>query len=263
MPISIFMEFEIDSPTVLLPAISGVYKLIFSNGYFYFGSTQDLRDKISHYISDIKSNRKLTKNIWVAIRSSESMKIEIIAICYSKQESLQIEDRYIKLFLGNPLLLNRSPSAYSSKGLVQTEEEKQKMRDVMTAEIRERASQLMKGNNYSAYLKKKVAKFDLDGNLIEIYPSITQAAKEIPCQIKGLRDHLKGFGNTLKGCLFRYVNKNGTVKARPETYPDPRKKGRKRVGLINGSSKKAFENKMNSLIERHGNNISNGQECPI
>lgn len=249
------MEFKVESPSVLLPKISGTYKLCFSNGDFYFGSTQDLRDKIQNYESDIKWNKKLTKNIWSAIKSSEWMKIEILALCYNKQEALKIEDRYIKIFFGNPHLLNRSPSAYSSKGLKRTEEEIKKQKESVTPEMRAYLSKLNTGNCNSAHLRKPVAKLDLEGNLIETYPSLTHAAMAVNSHTANLRRYLYGYGITWKGFLFRFVDESGNIKERPYK-PYPKKRGRKKgcsgpnnSGLINGGSKKAFENRMKVVSE--------------
>lgn len=52
------------------------------------------------------------------------------------------------------------------------------------------------------YNPRKIGKYDLDGNLIEIFESITQARKEYPNCIKVL----KGYMNKCKGFVFKYID---------------------------------------------------------
>lgn len=241
-------EFKIEAPSVLLPKLSGVYKLIFPKGEFYYGSTMDLRNKFSDYESAIRNGAKLTAGMWKAIRANDSMKIEIVAICYNKQEALAIEDKYIKLFFGNPLLINRSPSAYSSKGLKRTQEENQRQKEMITDETRAKLRERMIGNNLSAYLRKKVAQFDKSGNMIEVHPSITAAAKNTGVNENNMRRYLNGEGITYKGFIFNLIDNQGNIIER-QVKPWKKRKGQIKSGLINGQTKALVEKRFNIIQE--------------
>lgn len=60
-------------------------------------------------------------------------------------------------------------------------------------------------------ISRKVAQYDLNGNLINVFPSITEASKNTGCRIGAIQQVCCGHTYTLKGYIWRYDNEVDTV----------------------------------------------------
>lgn len=107
---------------------AGVYKITFDNGTFYIGSTSNFRVRIGVFKSEIRDGYAHNKRMKKSISESDTATFEVICICPDAESVKTKEDFYIKQNCDNPMMLNRSHSAFSNKGCRWTEEEKTKMK---------------------------------------------------------------------------------------------------------------------------------------
>lgn len=87
---------------------SKIYKLICSDGYYYYGSTiQSLKDRFQHHKG---SSKKMTSKLYTHIRniSWENVKIECVeeVSCNNRKELREVENKYILESKNDPLCLN-------------------------------------------------------------------------------------------------------------------------------------------------------------
>lgn len=96
-----------------------VYVLMFPDGSFYIGSTSNFRGRLSGYRSAFKNSignvNKLVAKKWNEFKSAT---FQIVERVENSEDLRHKEDVYIKASVGNPLLLNRSKSAFNNSGMV-------------------------------------------------------------------------------------------------------------------------------------------------
>jgi hypothetical protein len=145
---------------------SGVYKITFDNQWFYIGSSKNLRTRFIAWRTMLSHKKWLKsiniKRIWNDVYV---VKIEIIRLCLPQKRHL-FETQYIQENWDNPLLLNRCPKGDTNTGMRPYIGYKKPIKKVRPK---------------SDYVPvcKKVALFENNGQLIKIFPSRTQAAKEL------------------------------------------------------------------------------------
>lgn len=111
----------------VLPRMGGVYKLLFSNGTFYIGSTADFMIRIGVFKTEMRKGYTHNKRMKDAIYESDSVNFVIV----ESAEGIDLkkrEDFYLKQEAGNPQMLNRSLSAFSNKGILWSKEERELMK---------------------------------------------------------------------------------------------------------------------------------------
>jgi hypothetical protein len=115
MPILIFME--IISPVLKRKEnFPAVYKITFSDKWFYIGSSANVKRRFGRWRTCIKNDKHLPKNIrtilsQVSVVSFEVVKIVIDLKLLRDEETLCIQENW-----DNPLLLNRCPEGGNTKG---------------------------------------------------------------------------------------------------------------------------------------------------
>lgn len=193
----------------------GVYKISFDNNYFYIGSSSLLRHRLSQWKMRIRKNTVKNKNIKSILSISEYVSFEIIEEIGNKNKLKEREDFYIKKYWGQPLFLNRCPSAFNNAGLKLTKGEKA---DLLKNHLKAKHHIYTESDrikNIERSIKngvcKQVAKFDLDGNLICTHYSINDAAKSIGVRAKVITLLFKGEQITTKGHIFKRIDSNGNI----------------------------------------------------
>lgn len=96
-----------------------IYKLVFPDGSFYVGSTTNFRQRMSGYKSAFK-NSIGTVNMLIAnkARQFNTATFNILLKVPIEVNLRKAEDDCIKINATNPLLLNRSRSAFNNSGMV-------------------------------------------------------------------------------------------------------------------------------------------------
>lgn len=176
---------------------SGVYRISFDGGWFYIGSSVNLRMRFHAWKFSISHGVPKNKNVKLMIPHSTSIKFEIIKECINVRE---MEDDLIKLNWDNPLLLNRCPNSDNNIGrrlpIGQKKQEKIKKPPLVF---------------------KKVAQFTMDDKFIRIFNSRNSAAKEIKIKTNKITEQIEGKRKTVKGFKFKYVDEQGVI-VEPKKY---------------------------------------------
>lgn len=174
----------------------GVYKMIFDNADFYIGGSVKLRSRLSEWKFRIRDGKPKNKNILALLKKCKQVTFEILEFVTEKSEVKIREDFHLKQNWGSTLLLNRCPSAFDNSGLKLTEEESANLiknlrnarKHIYTIE------EIQKRREFAVDmgLGQKVGKFSVDDVLIEIYPSISEAARSNNTTSKTLQHFFKG-----------------------------------------------------------------------
>jgi len=94
-----------------------IYKITFSDGCFYIGSTNNLSERISNYKSKFNKSigavNKLLGKKWLEFNKCRFDILEITI----KQNLLELEQVYIDKYHKDLLCLNRSKSSKSNSGM--------------------------------------------------------------------------------------------------------------------------------------------------
>lgn len=116
---------ELIKPSINNINRSCVYKMTINQSSFYIGSTTNLIRRITQFKHSLKnkSNRYLNKNICKIIDEFSIVEFSILEIVRDAELLRHREDYQIKKNWGNPLLLNRSSSAFGNKGVKLTQDE--------------------------------------------------------------------------------------------------------------------------------------------
>jgi len=122
--------------------------------------------------------------------------VEFIIIKRCKSKFKSVEDLHIKNNIGNPLMVNRSYSAYNG-GCKRTPEQYKRKIDSIT-------------------YKKKVAQLSKSGEVINIFESITEAVKATG--VINVSWATSKLGRSSGGFLFRKVSENGDLIIPPSKW---------------------------------------------
>lgn len=114
---------------------SGIYKLEWTNGYFYIGQSANLKNRWSTHRSSFKSG-KMQKhqpklyNVWLKHGEPTFHILELHLSCQLNDA----EQRHITAHWGHPLFCNTSPSSRNTRGVKRTKPSWNKGISTMTAE---------------------------------------------------------------------------------------------------------------------------------
>ena len=103
-----------------------VYKLEFSDGSVYVGSTKNYKKRIWVYRGNFSSMVFEVKNLALAAERSDSCRICVIEKC-NECDRVTCEAKVISEFIGCENILNRGMYAENNKSIVWSKEEKKKI----------------------------------------------------------------------------------------------------------------------------------------
>lgn len=113
-------------PIVIMPPLhqyykGGVYKLLYDEKYFYFGSSKNLYTRITSWAGKCKLPYPIYQNhkLRTLVSNFEKLEIFIIELC-DPDMLKEREDFHIKSNFGSDLCLNVSPTAYGNLGTKRT-----------------------------------------------------------------------------------------------------------------------------------------------
>lgn len=182
--------------------VAGVYRVRFSTGHFYIGSSLNLKNRFIQWQTRLRNGVRKNIDMLVAFEKSKTVEFDVIEIVDNVDNLLLREDFFIKLFIGIDKCLNKSTSAFKSENVVQSEHR-----------LRSKMSQ-------------PVVKINPDGDIVERYGSILEAAKRNGTNPKSISFLFKRYGRKYKGFVYRKVGADGTIitppviprKSRPKGY---------------------------------------------
>lgn len=169
--------------------IACVYRLLFSDGTFYIGSTGNMKGRVTVYRYEFKNPRRFSFKVYMAALNNDSVIFEILEVV-SKDNNKHIEDTYIKNNWGSSLLLNTSSSAFrmvGKSGKLKMINPKKKV-----GKFNER--------------KKRVFQYTKTGNYITEHESCSAAAVSIGTSSGNVVKVLKGKRKTTMGFVFKYAS---------------------------------------------------------
>lgn len=123
-----------------------IYKFTFSNGFYYYGATSDLGERISRHKERFR-DRKFPKKILDAYDDSTFVKFEIVRFVNDRAKLAEVEETFLCAHVGLPKCLN----------------------SVITC-----TSAFKRGEAVF-----KVAKVSLNGEILKVYDSPTIAAVDL------------------------------------------------------------------------------------
>jgi hypothetical protein len=214
---------EFTIPWLGKPSGGGVYKMTFDGALFYIGGTKCLSRRMYKWKNDLCSS--VFKNVQVkeAFEKASHIKLEVIETVENLTLLDERETAHITSFWGNPLLLNRSPSASTNKGL--------KWTDQQINLIRERTGQ-------------PVAKFDKEGALIATYTCIKEAIDENKLSRREILRVFRYNGRSSKGFIYKRLDENGIPIEPPASIKKPRAKGFKMSDQAKSNMKAAQQKRL-------------------
>lgn len=102
-----------------------IYRITFPDGYFYIGSTKNFKQRISGYKSAFKNSiGSVNKLIAAKCMQFDVCYMDIVEIIFDHHDQYLFENDAIKINEGNPLLLNRSKSAFDNSGMTKNQVKK-------------------------------------------------------------------------------------------------------------------------------------------
>ena len=193
------------------------------NQPFYIGIGSDE----NYYRSNSKSDRN---TYWKRIVAKTDYDIDIILDDLTWEDACEKEKEFIKLygrFQFGGLLCNMTDGGEGGLGVVVSEETREKKREIsknigISAETREKMAAKLRGRPLPEWQKKllsdaaknrkrktdwcnkPIEQYDLNGNFIKEYESLTIAANELGANVSNICAVLNGRRNKCKEFKFKY-----------------------------------------------------------
>jgi len=193
---------------------SGVYKVTFSNGCFYFGSSGNFKKRFNIFRGQFNGTTRVdNKNMLTVMKSCKVAFFEIVSILNDMSVYKDKETELIKGDYENPLMLNRSFSDVNT-GVKWTAAEKRKTSITISAKIK--SGQMNRkwkdgrkaSSRFMENVSKKVKMTDTYGETIMEFKSLKSAGKYIGVTPHTIVNQIKGRNKSIKipaGYMFRYA----------------------------------------------------------
>lgn len=184
-----------------------VYKIIINDKWFYYGSSVDLKRRLSLWKYKFNSGKTIKNNSIIFILPEiQTVRFEIVEKVDNDIDPKYSEDKYLKKYHQDRLCLNMAFDAFKSiKNGKRAYGVKPKEKPI---------------SNYIVN-KKKIAQYK-DGVLIKIHDSVCDTTRDVGIKDSRLSKILKGRCGAYKGFDFKQVLKDGTILDHPIFVPKPR-----------------------------------------
>ena len=167
------------NPTSLF-GLMCIYKMSFSNGYYYIGATTDFGSRVYRHIKELVGGTHTSK-VKVSYINGSKVFFEIIEFSNNRKDLPEREQFHLKRSVGLKFCMNES--IYSGG--------------------------LNKGSMIGSGLK--IAKFTERHIQCGIYDTQAEAAKSVGISVDAMSNHMRGFTKHAKGVwYFRYIKEDGT-----------------------------------------------------
>lgn len=200
----------------------GIYKITSPNNKIYIGQSINIEKRFKQYYSFNKSNKSQIK-LWRSLKKygCEKHIFEIIEEC--EFENLNIKERYWQEYynvIDRNKGLNLVLVKTNEKPRKLSEETKRKMSISAKGKKKkpfskiqlQRMSDSHKGKSFSRKTRNKmgisILQYDKDLNLINEYPTITEASDITKVHLSNIQRVCKGERKTAGGYIWKYKNEN-------------------------------------------------------
>ena len=196
---------------------AGVYQIInLLNNKTYIGSSSSLRNRLRYHYNHLQANTHQNKHLQAAWNKygSKNFVYRILEVCEPIRDTiLSLEQKYLDL---KPEY-NNSPTAGSNLGCKQSEEARRRKSEKHKGVIK---ISNIKWNGYAPFKGKKiinenrvnkakpVLQYDLNGNFIAEYNSISTAARILNVIPSGIGDCCNGKQITAYGFIWKFKLNN-------------------------------------------------------
>jgi hypothetical protein len=172
--------------TVIKPAITNhamcVYKMVFSNGFYYIGATNNLSNRITKHLIELNSSTH-TSIINQRFYGCDSVSFEFVRFVNDKLKLIDAEDFYLCLHVGKPLCMNQLSN--------RVDVFKQKIKDNRAA------------CNPRVPNRRKVVAVNISTGEEIPFESLAGAAKELNISPRSIYSILNGEYTKTRGYTFR------------------------------------------------------------
>jgi predicted GIY-YIG superfamily endonuclease len=210
---------------------AAIYKFTLDNGFFYVGGTKKIAKRMSQHRAHIRDGNH-ADNVMKAVEGCNTMTFEIL----ERVDDLSIlgerEDYYLKLYWGNPLMLNRAESAKGGFKRNPEEIEKHRQGAYRSAGSPKRAAAMSvvfkkKWKEDAAFRerllagqrKTKVASFKGE-EYLQTFESCAEAERAYGINRGAVMRVLRGMQLTAYGYSFKKVLEDGSF-AEPHKFEIP------------------------------------------
>jgi hypothetical protein len=196
----VFMTIKFGDEHLRLERPSGVYKIIINDHWYYIGSSNNLRSRLSSWRCMLQGATPVkNRSIRHLLPQIKTVRFAILKYTKVGEDPKVAEDTYIKKHFDDKKCLNLSPTAYSPKmaGV-------RKLPIVYVPKIKPIK---IKG---PVTPRKKVAQFDLSGNLIKIHESIAEASRSSGVKDDVIRKVFNGRSVRPTNFIFKGVSETGS-----------------------------------------------------
>lgn len=205
-----FLDFN-SSNINQLPDSSGVYMIKnVLNDKRYIGSSRNIKQRLRTHLSTLIRNLHHNKHLQNSYNKygQSSFKMCVLECCEDIRDTiLFLEQKYLDL---NPEY-NKAKVAENNSGWRHTEDTKNRMSQSRTGKPRlvnkftySVPKLNINTNKINKNLTVPVIQYDLDGNVIQEYSSISDAARTIQRKREGIRDCCRGRQISAYGFKWRY-----------------------------------------------------------
>jgi hypothetical protein len=175
--------------------IIGIYKITSPSNKIYIGQSLNIERRFKHY-SNLNGIKKQPK-IYYSIKKHglENHVFEIVEEC-NIDELNDREEYWIKFYQSHIVGLNICEGGKSfgkfNKGRKRSEDTKNKISNTKKLNPRIFTPELIMQSRQNATTSKKIFQYDLQGNLVNEYPSINEAARQNGIRNDGISNCIRG-----------------------------------------------------------------------
>jgi|SRR5579863_1809338 len=162
---------------------SGVYRLVFDGKYFYFGSTGNLKSRMSRWKHVLFFGKVQNANINKILPTCETVAFEVLDFIEDKNMLRPTEDLYIKSHIGADYLLNVTADARGPISFKKGPNSNKRIFTSISEDHKRRISAAIKDISDEGVIyacnRKSINQYNKSGELIASHISISQAARDI------------------------------------------------------------------------------------
>jgi hypothetical protein len=179
--------------------IIGIYKITSPSNKIYIGQSLNIKRRFKHYsnLNGIKSQSKIYHSL--KKYGYENHIFEIIEECSVDELNVR-EEYWIRLYQSHVIGLNICEGGNSfgkcNRGKKRSEDIKNKISNTKKLNPKIFTPELIMKSRQSSTTSKKIFQYDLQGNFINEYPSINEAARQNGIRNDGISNCIRGKQNT-------------------------------------------------------------------
>lgn len=178
-----------------------IYKMTFDTGHFYIGSSKRVKTRLVLWRTQLRRLDFSSRIIKDILKSVKEVKFEIIEYVFEKAR-LQKETEYIRVHFDDPMLMNRSPTAFDNTGIKALPPHLVKQRKPIVKKPLK--GKFVAPPDYIFPHSKKINQFDKSGNFICSHKSLAAAARSIGVNESTIQGHLKSIRKRgVSGFVFK------------------------------------------------------------